>query len=466
MTSWLLLQVLVVVLACVAVGMHVARVRWRARVLVLRAGLVALPLAMLAPALLPSPPAWTPAARIAVAVDVPTAHVASLEVPAAPPAPTTPPAPWWLIPALGLLALGRDVHRLRGDLGRTPLHHRLGGIDVRLGDASHALRTLRRVVVLDRRAPPADRRGALRHELQHHRHRDPEWAWGWAVLRALCWLNPVALLLVRHARALDELACDEAVRIDRLDYADALLRAARASVPLPAAALGSRPLLNRRITMLLSPPRLRRLPVAPAAAFVATLLIATVWTVRPAPAEDVAPSEVVEADPLVEDRARRMATSAWITDGLKQVETIEYVKGALAAAGLPADLAAVPLVESGYRDLGPEANKYVNTAGIWQFIPPTARKYGLRVWDGVDERRDLQKSTDAALRLLTDLHGEFDDWGLALAAYNVGSKKVRDQVAHFGTRDVLELIERGALPHYAADVMAAATLLRTRGIIE
>ena len=466
MTSWLILQALVVAIGLVAAAMHVGRVAWRARVLVLRACLVAIPVALAAPSLLPAPPEWTPARGTFAVVDAPAGPlveaVAHAPVPAAP----LPLPPWWIVPLVGLIALGADSARLAVRLGRAPLRHRLRGLDVRLGDASLAVRLNRRVVVLDRSASASDLRVALRHELQHHRHRDPEWAWAWAMLRALCWVNPLALALVRHARGLDELACDEAVRLDRLHYADALVRSARRSVPLPAAAFGSNTLLNRRIEMLLSPPSLRRLPLAPAAAFVATLLTATVWTIRPAPAGDVAPSAVVEDDPVVDSRAQRMAKSDWIRDGLKQTETIEYVKRELAAAGLPADLAAVPLVESGYRNLGPEANKHMNTAGIWQFIPATARAYGLRVHEGLDERRDLEKSTAAALHLLGDLHEQFGDWGLALAAYNVGSKKVRDQMKHFGEDDVLGLIEADALPSYAADVMAGAALLRTEGLIE
>ena len=219
--------------------------------------------------------------------------------------------------------------------------------------------------------------------------------------------------------------------------------------------------------MLLSRPDLRRPPVLLSSTFAAVLLVSLIWGVRPAPADEaVHATDVVVAHPLVSERAARMAASEWIQAGLGQTETIEFVKVRLAAAGLPADLAGVPLVESGYRNLGPEANKYVDTAGIWQFIPPTARTYGLTVSADGDERRDLPKSTDAALRLLSDLHDEFDDWGLALAAYNVGSKKVRAQVKHHGTDDVLALIQADALPTYAADVMAAAHVLRVGGRIE
>jgi membrane-bound lytic murein transglycosylase D len=123
-------------------------------------------------------------------------------------------------------------------------------------------------------------------------------------------------------------------------------------------------------------------------------------------------------------------------------------------------------VESGYRNLGAEANRHVNTAGIWQFIPDTGRRYGLRIDETVDERRDLMKSADAALRLLSDLHTRFDDWGLALAAYNVACKRVQSVMTTHDTRSPLQLNEAEALPTYAADVMAGASLLRSDALIE
>ena len=57
-------------------------------------------------------------------------------------------------------------------------------------------------------------------------------------------------------------------------------------------------------------------------------------------------------------------------------------------------------------------------AGIWQFMPDTARRYGLRVDDAIDERLDFVKATDAAMRYLNNLHTIFGDWTLVAAAYN------------------------------------------------
>jgi len=127
----------------------------------------------------------------------------------------------------------------------------------------------------------------------------------------------------------------------------------------------------------------------------------------------------------------------------------------IAARGLPLGLTAVVMVESGFRNIPARPPEYPG-GGLWQFIPATGRAYGLRIDDEVDERLDPEKSTEAALDLLTDLHGQFGDWGLAFAAYNVGPRAVRTAMSENETDDYLVLIERGALPRYAADVMATA----------
>lgn len=88
---------------------------------------------------------------------------------------------------------------------------------------------------------------------------------------------------------------------------------------------------------------------------------------------------------------------------------------------LPEDVAYLFLLESG---ADPEARSHSNALGMWQFMPATARLYGLRVDTWVDERLDPYKSTKAAMLYLKDLYDMFGCWRLALSAYNSGENKM------------------------------------------
>jgi membrane-bound lytic murein transglycosylase D len=88
--------------------------------------------------------------------------------------------------------------------------------------------------------------------------------------------------------------------------------------------------------------------------------------------------------------------------------------------GIPEDFKYVPLVESGLC----EGTSPKGAKGIWQFMPGTARSYGLKVGRGKDERMNVRKSTIAACKYIKELYGEFNSWTLAAAAYNNGSIKL------------------------------------------
>ncbi len=91
------------------------------------------------------------------------------------------------------------------------------------------------------------------------------------------------------------------------------------------------------------------------------------------------------------------------------------------ARGMPMEIVLLPMIESAYN---PNALSRSSAAGIWQFIPSTGKHYGLKQDWWMDERRDVLSATDSALNYLQKLYGDFNDWHLALAAYNWGEGSV------------------------------------------
>jgi len=107
--------------------------------------------------------------------------------------------------------------------------------------------------------------------------------------------------------------------------------------------------------------------------------------------------------------------------------------------GVPDDLAYLPIIESGYRT---HALSRAKAKGIWQFMKGTARLEGLKVNWWVDERCDPEMATRAAAKHLKRLYGMFDDWYLALAAYNAGPGKVNWAIRKAKTRDYWKIINK------------------------
>ena len=129
--------------------------------------------------------------------------------------------------------------------------------------------------------------------------------------------------------------------------------------------------------------------------------------------------------------------------------------------GLPEELVFTAMIESGFN---PVAVSRAGAKGLWQFMAPTARRYGLRVDDWLDERLDPEKSTIAAARHFLDLYAVFGSWNLAKAAYNAGEQRVLSAIRSMGTRDFWKLASGDSLKeetrNFVPAIHAAATIAR------
>lgn len=111
--------------------------------------------------------------------------------------------------------------------------------------------------------------------------------------------------------------------------------------------------------------------------------------------------------------------------------------------GLPADLYYLAMIESGFAT---HATSHASAVGVWQFISGTGKRYGLRVDQYVDERRDPVRASVAASLYLRDLHNVFQSWYLAMAAYNAGEQRIVSAIMKGNSRDFWELVQRKKLP--------------------
>ena len=110
---------------------------------------------------------------------------------------------------------------------------------------------------------------------------------------------------------------------------------------------------------------------------------------------------------------------------------------------VPAEVYYLAMAESGFR---PKARSHAAATGMWQFISSRGKQYGLRRDRYQDLRYDAEAATRAAAKHLKDLHVEFDDWYLAMAAYNCGPNRVKSAIRRTGSRDYWTMVRRRALP--------------------
>jgi len=138
-----------------------------------------------------------------------------------------------------------------------------------------------------------------------------------------------------------------------------------------------------------------------------------------------------------------------------------HIEAELKKAGLPLDLVFLAMIESGFN---PSAYSPAKACGLWQFIEGTGSRYGLRIDPWVDERREPEKATRAAIRYLSSLYAQFGDWYLAVAAYNAGEGKIDNAMKTFNAKDFWEVASSEGIfmetKRYVPKLIAAIIIAR------
>lgn len=139
-----------------------------------------------------------------------------------------------------------------------------------------------------------------------------------------------------------------------------------------------------------------------------------------------------------------------------------HVMEELERRNMPAEIALLPMIESAYN---PQAYSRAHASGMWQFIPSTGKHYGLQQNFWYDGRRDVLAATGAALDYLEKLYGMFNDWNLALAAYNWGEGAVSRAIARNQAKGLPADYESLAMPaetrNYLPKLQAVKNIIAT-----
>ncbi|MEM7008401.1 MAG: LysM peptidoglycan-binding domain-containing protein [Thermodesulfobacteriota bacterium] len=182
---------------------------------------------------------------------------------------------------------------------------------------------------------------------------------------------------------------------------------------------------------------------------------------------DVAPEDEKEIPVVLNERVMhymnyfqnrgRRSFSIWLARSGKYIPNMRKI---LQERGMPTDLVYLSMIESGFNV---KARSHAAAVGPWQFIKPTAKRYGLRVDSWVDERMDPKKSTEAAANYLSDLYAMFQNWELAAAGYNCGEDRVQNAIDKYQINDFWQISEF-TLPretkNYVPKLMAALIIAK------
>ncbi|MFT4024100.1 MAG: lytic transglycosylase domain-containing protein [Flavihumibacter sp.] len=159
----------------------------------------------------------------------------------------------------------------------------------------------------------------------------------------------------------------------------------------------------------------------------------TVHTVMP-PAPAAAETTVIRQQPAAAFITSYLQSNAETLSAIRKKNKAAFraMDKVLRRYKLPTELKYLAVVES---EMNANALSKVGAAGTWQLMPETARELGLTVSDSIDQRLNVHLSTKAAALYLRDLYNQFDNWLLALAAYNCGPGPVYKAIRKSGSRD-------------------------------
>lgn len=142
-----------------------------------------------------------------------------------------------------------------------------------------------------------------------------------------------------------------------------------------------------------------------------------------------------------------------------------YILQELEKANLPKDIMYTAMIESGFSS---NAQSPAAAVGVWQFIKPTAERYGLKVNWWLDERRNFSKSTLAMIKYKKTLYGMVGSWPLVAASYNCGEQRIVNLVKKYGTNNFWDLVQLGVLPKETSDyvpkILAATLIAKAPGL--
>lgn len=334
---------------------------------------------------------------------------------------------------------------------------------------------------------------AVRHELQHIRHRDTIWLHLIWWLRIIFFCNPFLFAWKKLFHELQEFACDEALIINRrtsqTNYAQCLVNSARQALNNSAdnnAILAidglSKSLLYKRIEKLFS---YKKIPTEISRNIKRKIIILSVYLInfiamisvafasngkkyyRPITTKQLThiiersnldPSFNIIATPEVVTELNRILQNKKLNYetqlALQRMKNYApYILKELNAQSMPRDLLVLPLIESRYKPLDQSLNR-VRAAGIWQIIPSTATSLGLTIDRGDDQRLNTELSTKAALKLLNNDFKIFSNWKLTVLAYEYGEDTIDNLIKKTRFSDPWKLVRAPAAPKEAKQFLA------------